>query len=110
MPASFQYWTTARTMVAMLWMPRLPTPMATRAPGFRRRGKVGGGELAAHLGRDVRNPAIGKFLANQQQARKLHARLHFSPDSEVNFGEVALPQRRAKKKQALYQGTASAVP
>jgi len=21
-------------MVAMLWMPRLPTPMATRAPGF----------------------------------------------------------------------------
>ena len=25
---------TARTMVAMLVMPRLPTPMATRAPGF----------------------------------------------------------------------------
>jgi hypothetical protein len=31
-------------------------------------------------------------------------------DSEVNFGEVAFPQRRTKKKQALYQGTASAVP
>ncbi|MGO9010811.1 MAG: hypothetical protein ACLQPN_11975, partial [Bryobacteraceae bacterium] len=29
-------------------------------------------------------------------------------DSEVNFGEVALPQRRTKKKQAVYQGTASA--
>jgi hypothetical protein len=31
-------------------------------------------------------------------------------DSEVNFGEVAFPQRGTKKKQALYQGTASAVP
>jgi len=33
-----------------------------------------------------------------------------SLDSEVNFGEVAFPQRGTKKKQALYQGTASAVP
>ena len=31
-------------------------------------------------------------------------------NSEVNFGEVAFSQRRAKKKQVLYQGTASAVP
>ncbi|MGO9012158.1 MAG: hypothetical protein ACLQPN_18845, partial [Bryobacteraceae bacterium] len=26
-----------------------------------------------------------------------------NPDSEVNFGEVALPQRRTKKKQALFR-------
>jgi len=34
----------------------------------------------------------------------------WSLDTEVNFGEVAFPQRGTKKKQALYQGTASAVP
>ena len=32
------------------------------------------------------------------------------PDSEVNFGEVAFPQRNALEKQVLYQGTALAVP
>jgi hypothetical protein len=31
-------------------------------------------------------------------------------DSEVTFGEAAFPHRRAWEKQALYQGTASAVP
>jgi len=31
-------------------------------------------------------------------------------NSEVNFGEVAFPQRSTMKQQVLYQGTASAVP
>ena len=35
-PLYFQKSTTERTMVAMLVMPRLPTPMATVEPGFRR--------------------------------------------------------------------------
>src|SRR6058998_159375 len=33
-PADFQYSTTALAIVAMLAMPRLPTPMATREAGF----------------------------------------------------------------------------
>jgi len=28
-----------------------------------------------------------------------------SVDSEINFGESALPQQGTKKKKALYQGT-----
>jgi hypothetical protein len=42
------------------------------------------------------NPAINEF--------------DLSLDSEVSFGEFALPQRRTAKEQVLYQGTASAVP
>jgi len=33
-------------------------------------------------------------------------RRRLSLDSEVNFGVVAFPQRKTKKKQVLYQGTA----
>ena len=46
-------------MVAMLWMPRLPTPMATRAPGFSRVCKSGFGELLAHFGGDIGDTAVG---------------------------------------------------
>src|SRR5262245_4127432 len=35
-PFDFQKSTTERTIVAMLLIPRLPTPMPTRAPGCRR--------------------------------------------------------------------------
>jgi hypothetical protein len=35
-PCDFQYSTTDRTMVAMLVIPRLPTPIATREPGLNR--------------------------------------------------------------------------
>ena len=47
------------------------------------------------------------------QARGGEAELggaRFSVDSEVNCGEVALPQWSTMKRQVLYQGTASAVP
>jgi hypothetical protein len=31
-------------------------------------------------------------------------------NSEVNFGDVAFPQRSTMKQQVVYQGTAEAVP
>src|SRR5208283_2618392 len=44
------------------------------------RGEFGGGELTADFGRDIGNPAVGKILTDQQQARKKHDRLHFSAE------------------------------
>ena len=57
-------------MVAMSLIPRLPTPIATRAPGFNCDAKDEAAKLAPHFTGHVRNSPIGKILPNQQHARK----------------------------------------
>ena len=71
MPRDFQYSATERTMVAMLAMPRLPTPMAMRDPGFRFAPKPAGSFRVARGG-DIGKPAIGKVLADEEDAGELH--------------------------------------
>jgi len=57
---------------------------------------------------------VGQALSpanhTQTSAGRATSREDLSLNSEVNFGEVAFPQRSIMQQQVLYQGTASAVP
>ena len=72
MPCDFQYWTAARVMVAILAMPRLPTPMATLRSGFEARGESGIVKLPLDFGGHIGDAAVGKMLANEEKAGELH--------------------------------------
>ena len=41
-------------------------------PGLQPRGEAGGGELLLHFGGDIGNAAVGKVLADEEKAGKLH--------------------------------------
>ncbi len=59
-------------MAATLAMPRLPTPIAMRAPGLRFSPKRADGEFLLHGGGNIGDAAIGEFLVDVEEARKTH--------------------------------------
>src|SRR5713101_8165845 len=84
-PFDFQKSTTERTIVAILVMPRLPTPIATRAPGLARPLK---GEFTSSLktaGRTSRMPRSGKCWRTSRRRGSSMPELY-----QARFGRTAI--------------------
>ena len=60
------------TMVAILAMPRLPTPIATRAPGRSRAAKPLCSSWWRASAADIGQAEVGEILTDDEQARRKH--------------------------------------
>src|ERR1700683_3993315 len=80
-PASFQYATALRTMVAILAIPRLPTPMAIRPP---------------FLGIELNSEEPSCFLTSVGRSAMLRSGRHWRTGSmRENMAEVYIPESKS---------------